>query len=356
MYRQIRFYKLRLVPKKENNINEVKKENMKNNFVGKKTIQGSIKKFTYHKYFYEITLFVVLLVISFIVSFLTPYFLTTQNILNVFQQVSITAIVAFGMAFVIISQGIDLSVGAGIALVGVPVATIIIEGGGTPLSLALGILSGIALGAVIGLINGINIVYLKMAPFIATLAMMSITRGVALVYTKGQPIFGLPKSFIFIGNGFVGPIPFSVIIMLVVFGISVWISEFTPFGRTVYAMGGNEEATRLAGVNVKKYRILIYMMSVICVCIAVVIFTALLASAQPAAGDAFQFNSITGAIMGGVALFGGSGTMVGVLIGTILIGVINNGQALMNIDPYMQYVVKGVFVLIAVTISALRKE
>lgn len=329
---------------------------MKNNSREKKSVFSFLKGFTYHKYFYEITLLLVLFVVSFIISLLTPYFLTTQNILNIFQQVSITAIVAFGMAFVIISQGIDLSVGAGIALVGIPVATIIIEGGGTPLSFVLGISSGIALGALIGLINGINIVYLKMAPFIATLAMMSIARGLALVYTQGQPIFGLPKSFIFIGNGFIGPIPFSVIIMLVVFGIAVWISEFTPFGRIVYAMGGNEEATRLAGINVKKYRIIIYMISGICVGIAGVIFTALLASAQPAAGDSFQFNSITGAIMGGVALFGGSGTMVGVLIGTILIGVVNNGQALMNIDPYMQYVVKGVIVLIAVTISGVRKE
>jgi ribose transport system permease protein len=317
---------------------------------------GSIfRRFAYHKYFYEITLVLVLLFVSFVLSFLSPYFLTTQNLLNVLQQVSITAIIAFGMAFVIISQGIDLSVGAGIALVGIPVASIIIEGGGTPISIVLGILSGVALGAVIGFINGLNIVYLKMAPFIATLAMMSIARGAALVYTKGQPIFGLPKSFIFIGNGYLGPIPFSVIVMLVIFGIAVWISEFTPFGRIVYAMGGNEEATRLAGINVKKYRILIYMMSGISVGIAGVIFTALLASAQPAAGEPFLFNSITGAIMGGVALFGGSGTMVGVLIGTILIGVVDNGQALMNIDPYVQHVVKGVIVLIAVTISAVRK-
>jgi ribose transport system permease protein len=186
--------------------------------------------------------------------------------------------------------------------------------------------------------------------------MMSISRGMVLTLTRGQPVFGLPDSFIFIGNGFVGPIPFSVIVMLVIFAVVVWVTEFTPFGRTVYALGGNEEAARLAGINVRKLRILIYMISGVCVGIAGVIFCALLASAQPAAGEPFLFNSITGAILGGVALFGGSGTMVGVLIGTILIGVIDNGQALLNVDPYLQHVVRGVIVLIAVTTASLRKS
>jgi ribose transport system permease protein len=320
------------------------------------SVAALLRRFTYHKYFYEIMLTLVLVLVCFVLSLLTPYFLTVQNLMNVLQQVSITAIVAFGMAFVIISQGIDLSVGAAIALVGIPVASVIIAGDGSPAFIALGILSGVALGVLVGFINGINIVHLKMAPFIATLAMMSICRGLALTWTKGQPIFGLPKSFIFIGNGFVGPIPFSVIVMLVMFILALWISEFTPFGRTVYAMGGNEEAARLAGINVKRYRVLIYMISGFCVGIAGVIFTALLASAQPAAGDPFLFNSITGTILGGVALFGGSGTMVGVLIGTIFIGVVDNGQALLNVDPYMQHVVSGVIVLIAVTTSLLRKK
>ena len=143
--------------------------------------------------------------------------------------------------------------------------------------------------------------------------------------------------------------------MLVILLIVVWITEFTVFGRNVYAIGGNEEAARLSGINVKKYRILIYMISGICVGIAGIIFAALLASAQPAAGEPFLFNSITGAILGGVALFGGSGTMIGVLIGTIFIGVVDNGQALLNVDPYLQHVVRGVIVLIAVTIGSLRK-
>jgi ribose transport system permease protein len=322
----------------------------------KKKVTSFLQQFTYHKYFYEITLVLVLMLVSFVLSLLTPHFLTVSNILNILQQVSITAILAFGLSFVIISQGIDLSVGAAIALVGIPVAKIIIAGGGSSSSIALGIVSGIGIGAIIGAINGINIVYLKMAPFIATLAMMSIARGIALVWTKGQPVFGLPSNFIFFGNGFVGPIPFLVIVMIVIFLIALWISEYTTFGRTVYAMGGNEEATRLSGINVKKYRILIYMISGISVGIAGIMFTALLASAQPAAGDPFLFNSITGVILGGVALFGGSGTMVGVLIGTILIGVIGNGQALLNVDPYMQHVVRGVIVLIAVTVSSLRKN
>jgi len=321
----------------------------------KKPIIRFFKQFTYHKYFHEITLLMVLIIVSFILSLLTPYFLTTRNLLIVLQQVSITTIIAFGMAFVIISQGIDLSVGAAIALIGLPVAKIIIAGGGDPLFFAIGILSGILLGALIGFVNGLNIVYLKMAPFIATLAMMSICRGTVLSLTKGQPVFGLPNSFIFIGNGFIGPIPFSVIIMLVIFVSVVWITEFTSFGRTVYALGGNEEAARLAGINVKKYRIVIYMISGICVGIAGVIFSARLASAQPSAGDPFLFNSITAAILGGVALFGGSGTMIGVLIGAVLIGVINNGQALLNVDPYLQHVVRGIIVLIAVTTGSLRK-
>jgi len=318
-------------------------------------ILKALKKFTYHKYFHEITLVVVLIIISIVLSFLTPYFLTTRNLLIVLQQVSITTIIAFGMAFVIISQGIDLSVGAAISLVGLPIATIIIAGEGKPLFMAIGILSGIALGALIGFVNGINIVYLKIAPFIATLAMMSICRGTVLTLTKGRPVFGLPNSFIFIGNGFVGPVPFSVIIMLIIFSVVVYVSEHTAFGRIIYAIGGNQEAARLSGINVKKTRILVYMISGVCVGIAGMIFTARLASAQPAAGDPFLFNSITAAILGGVALFGGSGTMIGVLIGSILIGIINNGQALLNVDPYVQHVIRGVIVLIAVTTGSLRR-
>ncbi|MEJ2163938.1 MAG: ABC transporter permease [Desulfobacterales bacterium] len=337
------------------NLEYVKTKNDVPKVENKNSLISGLKQFTYHKYFHEITLVIVLIIISVVLSFLTPHFLTSSNLLIVLQQVSITTIIAFGMAFVIISQGIDLSVGAAISLVGLPVAVIIIAGEGSPMFIALGILSGITLGALIGFINGLNIVYLRMAPFIATLAMMSICRGAVLSITKGRPVFGLPNSFIFIGNGFVGPVPFSVIVMITIFLLVVWITEYTPFGRIIYALGGNEEATRLAGINVKKIRILVYMISGICVGIAGTIFTARLASAQPAAGDPFLFNSITAAILGGVALFGGSGTMVGVLIGAILIGVIDNGQALLNVDPYLQHVIRGIIVLIAVATGLLRK-
>jgi len=316
---------------------------------------GAVSRALNHKYFYEIALAAVLVVISVALSFMTPFFMTTQNLLNVLQQVSLTAIVAFGMAFVIISQGIDLSVGAGIALVGVPAAKVVVALDGTALAIGLGILAGIAVGALIGLANGLLIVKARMPSFIATLATMSIARGVALTWTQGQPVFGLPKGFIYLGNGFVGPIPFTVIVMIVVFALAVWVTEFTSFGRTVYAIGGNEEAARLSGINVNRNRIVIYMISGMSVGIVGVMFTGLLASAQPTAGDPFLFSSITAAILGGVALFGGSGRMVGVLIGALLIGVVANGQALLNVDPFLQQVIMGLVVLLAIAVSGLQR-
>jgi len=308
-----------------------------------------------HKYFYELALTGVLVAVSIALSFLTPFFLTTSNLLNVLQQVSLTAIVAFGGAFVIISKGIDLSVGAGIALVGVPTATVVVALDGTAIAIAAGIAVGILVGVALGLVNGLLVVWARMPAFIATLATLSIARGVALTWTQGQPVFGLPKGFVFLGNGFVGPIPFTVIVMIVVFALAVWVTEFTSFGRTVYAIGGNEEASRLSGINVKRNRIIIYMISGFAVGIVGVLFTGLLASAQPTAGDPFLFSSITAAILGGVALFGGSGRMVGVLIGALLIGVVGNGQALLNVDPFLQQVIMGIVVLLAIAVSGLQR-
>jgi ribose transport system permease protein len=322
----------------------------------RKTISIFLKNYSRNRYYHELSLLIGLGVLFLVFSQLTPYFWDYKNILVVLQQVSITTIIGFGMAFIIISQGIDLSVGSATALIGYPIVTIAIAGEQAPLFAILGGLSGIAVGMLIGFINGVNIVYLRIPAFIATLAMMTICRGLVLTITDAQPFFGLPDGYIFIGNGFVGPVPMSVIILLAVFGIVTFIAEYTRFGKIIYAIGGNEEAVRVSGINVKKMRILIYLTSGTLVGLAGVIYTARVASCQPWGGEAFLFHSVTATILGGVSIAGGSGSMLGVLLGGIVIGIINNGLALLNVNPFYQRWVRGLLVLFAITITSLRKE
>ncbi|MGH2381858.1 MAG: ABC transporter permease [Candidatus Limnocylindria bacterium] len=302
------------------------------------------------------TLAAVLVLTCGVLATLSPYFLTVGNIFGVLQQVSITSVIAFGAAIVIISRGIDLSVGSVAALSGIPAAFVLLSGDGGPISILLAILVGVGIGTAAGIANGVGIVYFRIPAFIATLAMLSIARGLALSITGARPVFGLPSEFTFIGSGFLGPVPVSVLIMMGVFAIAMWVMEVTPFGRTVYAIGGNEEAARLTGVSVSRYRVIIYSISGACAGLGGVMLTALLASAQPEGGEALLFDSVTAAIVGGVALFGGKGSMLGVLIGAIFIGVVRNGQGLLNVNPYMQLVISGAIVLVVIAISSLRER
>jgi len=301
-----------------------------------------------YNYFQEFILLVVLLVLGTIFSLLTDTFLTIPNILNVLLQISIIAILGFGVTIIIISAGIDLSLGSVMALVGMGTAAILTSS--TP-SIFLAILGGLLIGGIVGFINGITVAYIHLPAFIATLAMMSIARGVALVVTNAIPIYNLPESFLFLGSGFLWGVPTPIYVMISLYFILDFILRKTKFGRYTYAIGGNEEATRLSGINIKRYKLLVYVVGGICTGVAGILFTARLGSGQPTAGVGYELDAITAAILGGTNLFGGSGNLIGTLIGAFVMGVINNGQALLNISSYVQNIVRGIIVILAVGIS-----
>ena len=290
-----------------------------------------------------------LLLIIVIISVMSPSFLTMNNLFNVLRQVSINALIAFGMTFVILTGGIDLSVGSILALTGAVTAGMM-SGGMDPI---LAMLLGVLLGVLLGAINGLIIAKGKVAPFIATLATMTIFRGLTLVYTEGRPISGLGDSFTFqmLGKGYILGIPVPVVTMAISFAVLYFILKKTTFGRRVYAVGGNEEASRLSGINVDRIKIYVYSLAGGLTAIAALILTSRLNSAQPTAGNMFELDAIAAVVLGGTSLTGGRGWIVGTLVGALIIGVLNNGLNLIGVSSFFQQVVKGAVILIAVLLD-----
>ncbi|OAA27218.1 ribose ABC transporter permease [Kosmotoga arenicorallina S304] len=276
-------------------------------------------------------------------SILTNRFFTLSNFLNVFRQISINAIIAFGMTFVILSGGIDLSVGSVFALAAV-VGASIIKGG----NVLLGSLAALGVGAAMGAFNGAIIAKLKLQPFIVTLATMAIARSFTQVYTQGRPITGLPSAFREIGRGELFNVPVPIYIMFAVFFISLYILSNTKLGLYTYSIGGNEEATRLSGIKVIRYKITIYTISGLLSALSALILTARLNSAQPIFGTGYELDAIAAVVLGGTSLAGGKGTIIGTLFGAMVMGVINNGMNLVNVSPFYQQAVKGAVILLAV--------
>ena len=288
-----------------------------------------------------------LILIVLILSIINSDFLTVGNIFNVLRQVSINALIAFGMTFVILTGGIDLSVGSIIALSSALAAGLMATGTNSWLAIGAGVLAGTLMGT----LNGVVIAQGKVAPFIATLATMTIFRGLTLVYTQGKPITGLPDAFGMIGRGYLFQIPLPVMWMLVAFGALYVILKFTPFGRHVFALGGNEEATRLSGINTNRVKILVYSTSGLLASISGIILTSRLNSAQPTAGISYELDAIAAVVLGGTSLSGGKGWIVGTLIGAMIIGILDNGLNLMNVSSFYQQVVKGGVILVAVLLD-----
>ncbi|MCM3359463.1 MULTISPECIES: ribose ABC transporter permease [unclassified Psychrobacillus] len=290
-----------------------------------------------------------LILLVVIITILSPNFLTVNNLMNVLRQVSINALIAFGMTFVILTGGIDLSVGSILALTGAVTAGLLASG----MDPILAMLIGLILGAVLGAINGIIISKGNVAPFIATLATMTIYRGLTLVYTEGRPISGLGDSVSFqmIGKGYFLGIPVPVVTMAVAFGVLYFILKKTTFGRRVYAVGGNEEASRLSGIKVGRIKIYVYALTGALAALASLILTSRLNSAQPTAGNMFELDAIAAVVLGGTSLTGGRGWIVGTLIGALIIGVLNNGLNLIGVSSFFQQVVKGAVILLAVLID-----
>lgn len=288
-----------------------------------------------------------LVILCAIITFVTPSFLTLSNITNVFTQVSVNAIIAVGMTFVILTGGIDLSVGSTLAISGALSASIIKSTGSIFLAI---IVAGIT-GIVIGVINGLLIAKGKLQAFIATLATMTIFRGITLVITDGTPISKLPEAFMKIGNAKIGFIPVPVILMIAVAAIGIFALSQTRFGRYLYALGGNEESAKLSGINTDKIKLLTYTISGFAASIAGVIITSRIGSASPNAGTGFELDAIAAVVIGGTSLSGGEGKVSGTIIGALVIGVLNNGLNLMNVSPFYQSIVKGLVILLAVLLD-----
>ena len=287
------------------------------------------------------------LLLGIALSILSDRFLTVNNILNVLRQVSINTIIACGMTMVILTGGIDLSIGSVLALSAAIMAGLAAAGA----SPVLAVLVGLAVGAGLGLINGLIITRGKVAPFVATLATMTIARGLTLVYTQGRPVTGLPASLRAMGTAYAGPIPLPIIFMAVIVGITYLVLTHTPFGRFIYSVGSNEEASRFAGIAVKRVKTLTYTLTGLAAAMAGVILTGRLNSAQPTAGVGFELDAIAAVVLGGTSLSGGQGSVLGTVIGALIIGVLDNGLNLLDVSSFYQQVAKGVVILVAVLID-----
>ncbi|MBY6179420.1 ABC transporter permease subunit [Staphylococcus haemolyticus] len=309
-----------------------------------------MKQFTAKTSFMEkIIPFIGLILLIIVVSILNPSFLDLSNLLNLLRQISINGLIAFGMTFIILTGGIDLSVGSILALSSAFIALMITSGVDPIIALIIGVLIGFVLGAV----NGLLVTKGNMAPFIATLATMTIFRGLTLVITDGNPITNLGDSYLFqlFGKGYFIGIPVPAVTMIIVFVILLIILQKTTFGRHTYAIGGNEVAAKISGIKVNKIKILIYGISGLMSALAGGILTSRLNSAQPTAGTSYELDAIAAVVLGGTSLTGGKGRIVGTLIGVLIIGVLNNGLNLLGVSSFYQQVVKGVVILIAVLID-----
>ncbi len=296
-----------------------------------------------------------------IASFLNEYFLTVSNLTNILRQVVVVCLLAFGVTFIIILAHIDVSLGSVLALTGTMAAVVMQKTN----NVFFAIVVALAMGIVVGLFDGYVITTFNIPAFIATLAMTTVARGTILLITSGRTISGIELasgekigglgSFSWIGQGFVGPVPFSIIILLVVMLISWILLMKTKFGRQVYAVGGNERAALASGINTKKVVRLAFIYNGILTAIAGIVFMARSNSGQPAGGLAYEFDAITAVVVGGTSLMGGTGTIVGTLLGAMIVGVINNLLNLMGVSSYWQQIVKGLIILIAVILDVKTK-
>ena len=288
-----------------------------------------------------------LLIIIITFSFLSPVFFTVPNLLNILQQSSINALIALGMTLVIISGGIDLSVGPTAALSAVLGATLMISGVPVPLA----ILATLGIGALCGVFSGSLIAYAGLQPFIVTLGGLSLFRAIALIYTGGSPVFGIPLSFRSLINSTLFGIPTPIVVVAVI-ALTLWVvMNKTPLGEYILAIGGNEEAARVAGVPVKRTKVTVYVISGALASLAALILIGRLGAAEPTIGNLWELDAIAAAAIGGASLMGGKGSIFGTLIGVIILGALRNGLTLLNIQAFYQLLATGLIIIIAMLID-----
>lgn len=296
---------------------------------------------------------VAFVVICIALALSTPRFLTVQNLMIIVTQVSINALLAFGVTFVIITGGIDLSIGSIVAVVGV-VAASFAHPDTYPIIVPIG--AGLLTGILFGALNGFVITRSNVPPFIVTLGTMTIGRGLALILSKGRPVSNLSDSFNFLGGGKIFGIPTLILILIIGFIICSIVLRKTVSGRYMYAVGGNEQAANASGIGVPRVKMLVYVLSGSLAAIAGILLTSRIGTGQPNAGAGFELDAIAATIIGGTSTTGGTGTMTGTLIGALLIGVISNGLDLLNVSSYYQLVIKGVIIVGAVVLDSVSQK
>lgn len=298
-----------------------------------------------------ISIFLILVAMCAIMAAVSPAFIKITNILSTARSFSAIAVAGIGVSMIIITGGIDLSIGSAYGLAGVIAAMMVVSG--TPLP--LGILGGVVVGALVGLINGLMVVYLKLPPFIATMGTMQIARGVCYIITQGYPVSGLPTEFTVLGQGYLLGIPVPIWIMALMAAVFAVFLNMTTTGRRIFALGGNEEATRISGINTRRLKVLVYTLGAALAGVAGIITASKLGVGQPTAGSGFEMDAIAAVVIGGASLSGGEGTVTGTIIGAAIIGVLRNALVLLSVDSYWQTLIIGCVIILAVTIDQLRK-
>lgn len=300
----------------------------------------------------------ILLIFILVMTILTKgLFIQPENLINVVRQISAIGIIAIGMTFVIITLGIDLSVGSILALAAVVAASLAqvpsesMMYPGLNLPIIVAVVAGVGVGAAMGFANGFLISKFRIAPFIATLGMMSVARGLALIYSDGRPISNLEEPYDWIGQGYLFGVPTPIVIFLVVALLAHFLLNYTRFGRYVYAIGGNEQAARVSGIRIPRMTIVIYTLSGLLAGLSGVILSARIGSGNPQLGTGIELDAITAAVIGGTSFKGGIGTIWGTIVGAMIIGIINNGLNLLNVSPFMQMVVKGLIIILAIILD-----
>ncbi|MDR3123233.1 MAG: ABC transporter permease [Treponema sp.] len=298
-------------------------------------------------------IYLALLALMVFFSAATGSFLKPDNLFNVARQISMLGIAAVGMALALLLGGIDLSIGSQITLVNIVAAWLMVKAGAHP---AAACLASLAMASAVGFVNGWIIAAIRMPPLIVTLASMTMLEGLAFIICGGIPIFGFPRGFSVIGQGYLGPVPIPVIIMAAILATGAFILNETFFGRWFYAVGGNEEAANLSGINVKWVKCLVYTLSGFFAGVAGIVMLSRTNSGQALAGKGFEFDVLTAVVLGGVSVNGGSGKIANVVAGILILGVLSNGMVLMNVTQYSQMVIKGAVLLTAVGFDCYQKQ
>lgn len=312
----------------------------------------TIKKMTAKDFVIKYIMYIVLVLMCIVLAIANDKFLTAANLMTIVKQISIQSIVAIGMTMIIITGNIDLSVGSIVAFSSVCAAMMMKAGLPVPIAMVITVI----IAGVLGLISGGVTAKLKLHSFLVTLALMQTFRGLAQTITGGYPVAGFSEGFGKIAAGSIGPVPFLVIYMIIFYVIFIYIMKYTAFGRSIYAIGGNQESARLSGINVEKVKTLVFVISSMLCGVAGLLLTSKVRSGDPTCANGWEMDTIAGAIIGGTNMMGGEGKLGGTIIGLLFVGILSNGMVLLGINAYTQSVVKGLVIFLAVILNSIQKR